>query len=247
MKITILTLFPKMIYGFVNESILKRAQEKHAVSIEIINIRDFAVDNYGSVDDKPYGGGVGMVMRVEPIYKAIQFAKSKFQISNSKQTLNSTLQKIILTSARGKTYKQTTAQLLSNFDHLIIICGHYEGVDERILHYVDEEISIGDYVLTGGELPACIIADSIIRLLPGVLKHKEATDKESFSHVLPESSTKQYQLTTVLEYPQYTRPEKFMGKTVPKILLSGDHKKIEKWRQKKAFEITEKKRPDLCN
>lgn len=239
MKITILTLFPNMIHGFVNESILKRAQMKKLVQIEVVNIRDFAVDTYGTVDNKPYGGGVGMVMRIEPIYKAIQFAKSKFQNPNPKQIPKSKLQikqKVILTSAKGKTYSQTMALQYSTFDHLIIICGHYEGVDERILDYVDEEISIGDYVLTGGELPACIIADSVGRLVKGVLTHDKATEIESYA--------KSGGLT-LLEYPQYTRPEEFMGKKVPEILLSGNHEKIKEWREKMSYKETKIKRPDL--
>jgi len=230
-----------MINGFLNESILKRAQEKKLVDIEIVNIRDFAIDSYGTVDNKPYGGGVGMVLRIEPLYKAIQFAKSKFQNPNPKQISKSKLQikqKIILTSAKGKTYNQTIAKNYSTLDHLIIIAGHYEGVDQRILDYVDEEISVGDYVLTGGELPACIIADSVTRLVKGVLKHNEATENESFSKALDKP-------TTLLEYPQYTRPKEFRGKKVPEILLSGDHKKVNEWRQNKSLEETKNNRPDL--
>lgn len=236
MKITILTLFPKMIDGFLNESILKRAQEKELVQIEIVNIRDFADDAYGTVDGKPYGGGVGMVMRVDVLHKALTHVKTK----NKKL-------KVILTSAKGKKYNQTKAKEYAILDHIIIIAGHYEGVDERILDYVDEEISVGDYILTGGELPACIIADSIVRLIPDVLKHKEATEKESFSQSLHELSTNNQELTTLLEYPQYTRPEEFMGKKVPEILLSGDHEKIKKWQKEKAIEETKNKRPDLLD
>jgi len=252
-----------MLQGFLNESILKRAQEKKLVEFEIVNIRDFADDSYGTVDNKPYGGGVGMVMRVDVLYRALSSTipnslpcHPEF-ISGSKKILNQVQNdrlsvrhdtkksKIILTSAKGKTYNQSIAKNYSTLDHLIIIAGHYEGVDERILDYVDEEISVGDYVLTGGELPACIIADSIVRLLPGVLKHQEATDKESFSKLLDKSTTNNQQPATLLEYPQYTRPEEFMGKKVPEVLISGDHKKIEEWRQKKALEETKKKRPDL--
>ena len=253
MKISILTLFPKMIDGFLNESILKRAQEKKLVEIEIINIRDFAVDNYGTVDDKPYGGGVGMVMRVDVLYKALTYVKNSHFVSQGGTSRDKQKSKVILTSAKGKTYNQSLSIQFSTFDHLIIIAGHYEGVDERILDFVDEEISVGDYVLTGGELPACIIADSVARLVKGVLKHSEATEKESFSQVLCELTTNDtsislsvnQRLTTMLEYPQYTRPEEFMGKKVPEILLSGDHKKVNEWRQNKSLEETKNKRPDL--
>ncbi len=224
MHITILTLFPNMIQGFISESIIKRAQAQKKVTIDIIDIRDFAVDSYKTVDGKPYGGGIGMIMRVDVIYHALQKVKKDTS-------------RILLTSARGNVYTQQKAvELTSSHKDIIIIAGHYEGVDERISHFIDEEISIGDYILTGGELPACIIADSIVRLIPGVLKHKEATEIESFSL----SSKK-----ILLEYPQYTRPEQFMGYTVPSILLSGDHAKIDAWKKKQAMKITAKRRPDL--
>ncbi|PIY69011.1 tRNA (guanosine(37)-N1)-methyltransferase TrmD [Candidatus Roizmanbacteria bacterium CG_4_10_14_0_8_um_filter_39_9] len=228
MKISIITLFPSMIDSFINESILKRAQEKKLVEIEVINLRDSAIDDYGTVDDKPYGGGVGMVIRVDVIKKAINFVTSRQSpVAN---------RKIILTSARGKTYKQSVAKEYSKLDHLIIIAGHYEGIDERVMEYVDEEISVGDYVLTGGELPACIIADSVTRLVSGVLKHPEATELESFSLIEGQQ---------LLECPQYTRPEEFKGKKVPEILLSGNHKNISDWRKAQAIDITKKRRPDL--
>ena len=231
MKISIITLFPKMISGFFEESIIKRAKEKKLAEVEIINLRDFAIDDYGTVDDRPYGGGAGMVLRVDIIHKAISKIKnqrSKTQIKNQKI-------KIVLTSAKGKQFNQEKAQEYSKLNHLVIIAGHYEGVDERVLDYVDEEISTGDFVMTGGEIPAAAIADSVIRLIAGVLKKDEATKQESFN----------INKKKLLEYPQYTRPENFMGKKVPKILLSGDHKKIEDWRMKKTIEETRKKRPDL--
>ena len=233
MKISIITLFPKMIEGFLYESILKRAQEKKLVEIEIVNLRDFAIDDYGSVDDRPYGGGVGMVLRVDVIYKALSYVKTS---SFAKASADKQMLKVILTSARGKTYNQQITQNYSKLEHIIIIAGHYEGVDERVLEYVDEEISVGDYVLTGGELPACIIADSVIRLIPGVLKKEEATQLESFSNI---------DGNTLLEYPQYTRPEEFMGEKIPGILLSGNHNEIEKWRITQSKKITKKRRPDL--
>lgn len=227
-----------MISGFLNESILKRAQEKKLVEIEIINLRDFAIDDYGTVDDRPYGGGAGMVLRVDVVCKAIENVKStnlpagkagQSQISNFET-------KIILTSARGRTYKQSIAQEYSKLDHIIIVAGHYEGLDERVLEYVDEEVSVGDYILTGGELPACIIADSVTRLIPSVLKKEEATQLESFSEI---------EGKLLLEYPQYTRPEIFEGKKVPEILLSGNHKNVDDWRNEQALQETKKKRPDL--
>ena len=224
MKISIITLFPKMISGFFEESIVKRAVEKKLVEIEIINLRDFAIDDYGTVDDRPYGGGAGMILRVDVIHKAI--SKIKKQKS-----------KIVLTSPKGKIFDQKKAQGYSQLDHLIIIAGHYEDVDARILDYVDEEVSMGDFILTGGEIPASAIVDSIVRLIPGVLKKDKATINESFN----------INDKKILEYPQYTRPEEFMGKKVPEVLLKGDHKKIEKWREEKAIEETKLKRPDLLD
>ena len=224
MKISIITLFPKMISGFFEESIVKRAVEKNLVEIEIINLRDFAIDDYGTVDDRPYGGGVGMILRVDVIHKAIS------KIKNRKS-------KIVLTSPKGKVFDQKKAQEYSKLDHLIIIAGHYEDVDARVQGLVDEEISMGDFILTGGEIPASAIVDSIVRLLPGVLKKEQATISESFN----------INGKKILEYPQYTRPEEFMGKKVPEILLKGDHKKIEEWKEEKAIEETKLKRPDLLD
>lgn len=224
MKISIITLFPKMISGFFEESIVKRAVEKNLVEIEIINLRDFAIDDYGTVDDRPYGGGAGMILRVDVIHKAIS------KIKNQKS-------KIVLTSPKGKIFDQKKAQGYSQLDHLIIIAGHYEDVDARILDFIDEEVSMGDFILTGGEIPASAIVDSIVRLIPGVLKKDKATINESFN----------INDKKILEYPQYTRPEEFMGKKVPEVLLKGDHKKIEKWREEKAIEETKLKRPDLLD
>lgn len=217
-----------MISGFFEESIVKRAQEKKLVEIEIINLRDFAIDDYGTVDDRPYGGGAGMILRIEPIYKAVQSAISNFQFPISK---------IVLTSPKGKIFSQKKAQEYSKLDHLIIIAGHYEDVDARVLDFVDEEVSMGDFILTGGEIPASAIVDSVVRLIPGVFKKEQATISESFN----------IGGKKILEYPQYTRPEEFMGKKVPEILLKGDHKKIEKWKEEKAIEETKLKRPDLLD
>ena len=231
MKITILTLFPKMISGFFEESIIKRAQDKKLIEIEIINLRDFAIDDYGTVDDRPYGGGAGMILRVDVIYKALAKVKSeKLKVKNKSQNL-----KVLLTSPKGKIFDQKKAQEYSRLNHLIIIAGHYEDVDVRALDYVDEEISMGDFILTGGEIPASAIVDSVVRLIPGVLKKDQATKNESFN----------FNNQKILEHPQYTRPEEFMGKKVPGILLKGDHKKIEKWQMEKALKETRKKRPDL--
>lgn len=222
MKITILTLFPKMISGFIDESIIKRAVEKKLVELEIVNIRDFAVDKYGTVDDRPYGGGAGMVMRVDVVDRALEKVKTDKS-------------KVILTTPKGKTYDQNKAMEYSRENHLIIIAGHYEGVDERVLEQVDEEISLGDFVMTGGEIAAAAIADSVIRLIPGVLKKEEATINETFN----------IGGKKLLEYPQYTRPEEYKGKRVPEILIGGNHKDINQWRMEKAIEETRKKRPDL--
>jgi len=240
MKISIITLFPKMISGFFEESIVKRAVEKKLVEIEIINLRDFAIDDYGTVDDRPYGGGAGMILRIEPIYKAInKITNSELRIKNknSKSVIRNQKIKIILTSPKGKVFNQKKAQEYSRLDNLIIIAGHYEDVDARVLDYVDDEISMGDFILTGGEIPASAIVDSVVRLIPGVLKKDQATKNESFD----------FNDKKILEYPQYTRPEEFMGKKVPEILLNGDHKKIEKWQLEKAIEETQKKRPDLLD
>lgn len=214
MKITILTLFPQMFEGPFAHSIVKNAQEKGLVEIKFVDIRDFGIGKHKTVDDKPYGGGVGMVFRADVLKNAINFALDK--------NLSTKEQKIILTSASGKTFEQTDAVAFSKIKHLIIICGHYEGVDERIKKYIDYDLSIGNYVLTGGEIPAMVITDSVTRLVKGVLK-SDATEKESFS---VDQNT--------LEHPQYTRPEVFEGQKVPEVLTTGDHKKIENWKKENS-------------
>ncbi len=230
MKIDILTLFPKMFEGVFSESIIKRAQEKGLVEIKVHNLRDWARDKRGTVDDKPYGGGVGMILRVDIIDQAL----NKLKTENRKH-------KTILLTPQGKVFNQKKAQELTKEKNLILICGHYEGVDERVReHLVDEEISIGDYVLTGGEIPAMVVVDSLVRLIPGVLEKEEAIENESF-----QSSVYGLQSTALLEHPQYTRPEEYKGWKVPEVLLSGNHKKIEEWREKKSLERTKKRRPDL--
>lgn len=231
MKISILTLFPEMFQGVFDHSILKIAQEKNLVDIGFINIRDFGIGKHKIVDDTPYGGGAGMIMRVDVIASAL--AEIKHEKSNMRN------QRVILLDPQGKTYNQKKAQELTKYDHLIFICGRYEGVDERVRDFVDEEISLGDYVLTGGEIPTMAIIDSVVRLLPGAIT-KASTSDESFSNY--SLNAKRY---TLLEYPQYTRPPVYNGKKVPAILLLGDHKKILAWRETEAIKKTKKRRPDL--
>jgi len=207
MRFDLLTIFPGVFSAYLNESILKRAQRSKKVSFHTHDLRDFTTDKHRSVDDRPYGGGVGMVMKVEPIYNAL-----KALPNNSKR-------RVLLMSAKGKTFTQADAKRLSSYKQIVIVCPRYEGVDERVMDYVDEEVSIGNYVLTGGELPAMVVVDAITRLLPGVLGKDESSVDESHSE------------PGVLEYPQYTRPEVFKRKPVPKELLGGNHKKIALWRQ----------------
>ena len=226
MRIDIITIFPKMFAPVLNESIIKKAQDKGKVKIHIHNLRDHTLDKHRKVDDRPFGGGSGMVMQPEPIFRAVKHLK----LSTIDYRLST---KIILLAPQGKTLNQKIAKRLAKYKHLILICGHYEGVDERVRQYlVDEEISIGDYVLTGGELPAMVLVDTMVRLLPGVLGDKNSLNFESFE-------------SNLLEYPHYTRPAKFRGMPVPGVLLSGDHKKIEDWRRKAALKRTKEKRPDL--
>ncbi len=223
MTIDILTLFPQMFKGPFDESILRRAQDKGLVEINIHNLRDWAEDERGTVDDRPFGGGPGMIIKPQPVFNAVESLKSKVKSQKSK---------VILLTPQGKVFNQKMAQELSKLENIILICGHYEGADERIReHLVDEELSIGDYILTGGELPAMVVTDAIVRLLPGVLEKPEAVESESFS--------------TLLEHPQYTRPENFKGWKVPKVLLSGNHQEIKKWREEQALKKTKKRRPDL--
>lgn len=231
MKIDIVTLFPKMFKGPFEESIVKRAREKGLVQVGIHDIRKWAKDKHKTVDDRPYGGGVGMVLMIEPIYRALRDLKKE----NKKA-------KVILLDAGGKKFTQAKANQLSQEKHLVFIAGHYEGMDHRVHeHLINEEISIGDYVLTGGELPTMVVVDSVVRLVPGVLEKPEATQLESFSNLTPDTRHP----IPVLEYPQYTRPEEFQRWKVPEILLSGNHKKIQEWKEQKALERTKKNRPDL--
>lgn len=218
MKFDILTLFPEM-FGPVKESIIGRAQEKQLIDINLINIRDFSKDKHKHVDDTPYGGGAGMVIKADVVYDAYK--------SVAKPNA-----KVIYLTPQGKVLNQNKVVELAKEEHIILLCGHYEGIDQRVIDKINpEEISIGDYVLTGGELPAMVLVDSISRYVDGVL-NKDSIEEESFSNGL-------------LEYPQYTRPEIFEGVKVPEVLLSGNHQNIEKWRKEKSLEITKKKRPDL--
>lgn len=223
MIIDIITIFPEVFKPYLNESILKIAQEKGKLKVKLHNLRDYTLDKHRKVDDRPFGGGPGMLMSAEPIFRAVEEISQNYKSKS----------KIILLSPQGKPLNQKLAQRLSKLKRLILICGRYEGVDERVRERLaDEEISIGDYVLTGGELPAMVLVDTVVRLIPGVLGHKDSIRDESFS-------------ADLLEYPQYSRPADFKGMKVPEILLSGDHKKIEEWRRKKALEVTKRKRPDL--
>ncbi|MGN1223018.1 MAG: tRNA (guanosine(37)-N1)-methyltransferase TrmD [Christensenellales bacterium] len=219
MRIDILTLFPEMFVP-LKTSILKRAQDSNLIEINIINFRDFSNSKHKQVDDVPFGGGDGMVLMCQPIFDCI----------NSIRKNNS---KIIYMSPKGKTLKQSNVVDYVNYEHIIILCGHYEGVDQRVIDYFNmEEISIGDYVLTGGELPSMVFVDCLSRLIPNVLHNNHSSVEESFSNNL-------------LEYPQYTRPSEFNGMRVPDVLLCGNHKEIEKYRYEKALEITKRNRPDL--
>lgn len=218
MKIDILTLFPKMFEGILQESIMKRAMEQGFVTIHPINFREYSKLNNHQVDDTPYGGGSGMVLRCEPLVEAIESLRTKDS-------------KVILLCPQGVPYKEQKAKELADLKHIILVCGHYEGYDERIRNFVDEEISIGDYVLTGGEIPAMVIIDSVVRLIPGVIK-KDSYESDSFSNNL-------------LDYPTYTKPYEFRGLKVPDILLSGNHQKIKQWREDQALINTKKRREDL--
>ncbi|MBP9702914.1 tRNA (guanosine(37)-N1)-methyltransferase TrmD [Candidatus Woesebacteria bacterium] len=224
MKIDIITLFPDFFESLKSHSIVGRAIGSGKVELHTHNLRDWATDSYGSVDDHPYGGGPGMVLRFDVLLTALKAVKE--------MTKKSGKTKVILLTPQGQVYKQATALELSKIDNLILICGHYEGFDERIREYVDMELSIGDYVLTGGELAAMIVVDSVSRLLPGVLGDDMSSHDESHSEGL-------------LEYPQYTRPPEHDGKVVPEILLSGNHPKIDEWRREQSVIRTKTRRPDM--
>ncbi|MDP3059016.1 MAG: tRNA (guanosine(37)-N1)-methyltransferase TrmD [bacterium] len=227
MRIDVLTLFPEMFQSVLNSSIIKRAIDKGLVKINLINIRDYAPGKHRVVDDSPYGGGAGMVMKAEPIVLA---AEAVFETQRREQC------RVLLMSPCGRVFSQNKAAELAQQSHLMLICGHYEGVDERVREMiVDEDISIGDYILTGGELPSLVVIDSVVRLLPGVLGSVASNQEESFGE------------GGLLEYPQYTRPYEFRGFKVPDVLLSGNHKEVSNWRKQQAVRRTKLKRPDLLS
>ena len=224
MRISVLTIFPELIASPLQEGIIRRAIQSQAIEIHITNIRDFATGKHAMTDDRPYGGGEGMVMKPEPLAAALKEV-------NSQQGKGH----VILLSPQGRKYSQKVAEELAEKEHLILMCGRYEGVDERIRsHYIDEEISLGDYILTGGELAAMVVIDSVTRLLPGVLGCTDSADRDTFSR-------------GGLKYPQYTRPKIFEGHGVPDVLMSGDHARIAEWRLAESVRITREKRPDLLN
>lgn len=244
MKIDILTLFPDMVKGPLEESILKRAQEKGLVKIDVLDIRSFTHNRHKTADDAPYGGGAGMVLKPEPIFEAVEsiigrlsvggrqslVAGRRLPASDKQRAIND--KRIILMTPQGKRFDQRRAKELAKEGHLVFICGHYEGIDERVKRIVTDEISIGDYVLTGGELATLVVIDALVRLIPGVLGKAESIICDSF-------------YSGLLDYSHYTRPEEYRGMRVPRILLSGDHKRIAQWRRKEALKRTLEKRPDL--
>lgn len=224
MKISVMTLFPEIFESYLGESIMKRAIDKDILDVDLYNIRDFSENKHKKVDDYPFGGGAGMVMTPQPIYSTYKKILEDNNIEKAR---------VIYLSPKGKTFDQKMAKSLAKEDNIVFLCGHYEGIDQRIIDMiVTDEVSIGDYVLTGGELPALVMIDSISRLIPGVLNRTESFEDESFENNL-------------LEYPQYTRPREFEGLEVPEVILSGNHGNIDEWRLKEAEVLTEKRRPDL--
>ncbi len=226
MHFQVITLFPEMIDSAMNTSIIGRAVKNGIISIDTVNLKNYSCNSYGSVDDYTYGGGAGMLMQCEPVYNAYLSAMENLENPDKKP-------RVVFTTPQGRVFDEKIAAELAESDDLIFLCGHYEGIDERVLEeIVTDNLSIGDYVLTGGELPSLVMMDAISRLVPGVLNNKESAETESFNNGL-------------LEYPQYTRPKEWHGKTVPEILLSGDHKKIELYRTREAIKRTAERRPDL--
>jgi tRNA (guanine37-N1)-methyltransferase len=224
MRFDIITIFPELFTGVVECGIIRRAVQSGLVDVRIINLRDFTKDKHRSVDDRPYGGGEGMVFMPEPLFEAIEFCRAQEKDVKSQ---------VVLLTPQGKTWSQNLVAEFATIPHLILVCGRYEGVDQRVIdNLVDREISIGDFVLSGGEIPAMVVLDSVVRLIPGALGCPDSAVNESFS-------------TGLLDFPQYTRPAEYRGQTVPDVLLSGDHAKIEKWRKEKALEQTKRARPEL--
>ncbi|MGE5279733.1 MAG: tRNA (guanosine(37)-N1)-methyltransferase TrmD [Deltaproteobacteria bacterium] len=226
MRIDVLTIFPSMFAPVLEESILKRAQKGGRIKVAVHDIRAYSADKHRKVDDRPYGGGSGMIMGCAPIFACLEDIVRRSRVAASRR-------RIVLLSPRGRTLTQRGCRRLAGLKHLVLICGRYEGVDERVTRYAaDEELSIGDYVLTGGELPAMVVIDAVARLIPGVLGNAESARSETFEGGM-------------LEYPQYTRPPVFRGKRVPAVLLTGDHKRIAAWRREESLRLTKKQRPDL--
>jgi len=226
MQIDVVTPFPGMFSGFLSESIIARAQKNRLVSIRILNLRDFTTDKHKTVDDYPYGGGAGMVLKPEPIFKAVDTIRGE----RPSETM-----RIVLMTPQGEAFTQAKAEELSGQAHLVFLCGHYRGVDERVIEgLVTDEISIGDYILSGGELPAAVVIDAVVRLLPGALGNTDSAEGDSFS-------------SGRLDHPHFTRPEEFRGMKVPDVLLSGHHANIESWREEQAMKRTQTRRPDLCD
>lgn len=225
MKFHCMTLFPALVENVLGESIIGRAQRDGKISLECYNIRDFSTDKHRKVDDTPFGGGMGMLMSCQPIFDCYDAVKAKIQ-ENART-------RVIYMSPKGRMFTHSVARELSEYDELVFICGHYEGVDQRVIDsLVDEELSIGDYVVTGGEIPACIVIDAVSRLVDGVLAAEECHEDESVA-------------SGILEYPQYTKPRSYRGLDVPEVLLSGDHKKIARWRLEESVKLTRERRPDL--
>ena len=230
MKIDILTIFPEMFKGPMTCSLMNRAIQNKILDINYVNIRSFTKDKHNKVDDRPFGGGPGMLMQVEPIYLSLKSVGVRKKNCLYKKPYKKPY--VIYMSPQGNLLNNKKVKILSKYEHLVLLCGHYEGVDERVLNWVDEEISIGDYVLTGGELPAMVLIDSVARMLPGVVQDKNSVEQDSFYNGM-------------LDYPQYTRPAKFKNMKVPEVLLSGNHLEIEKWRKQQSYERTKNRRPDL--
>lgn len=227
MRFHVLTLFPEMIMNGLNTSIIGRAMKKGLIELEAVNIRDYAANKHKKVDDYPYGGGAGMVMQAEPVYLSYKSIADSIMEKTGKKP------RVVYLTPQGKVFNQQMAEELSKEEDLIFLCGHYEGIDERVLEMiVTDNVSIGDYVLTGGELPSMVMIDAISRLVEGVLNNDDSAKYESFTG-------------SRLEYPQYTRPEEFMGRKVPEVLLSGDHKKVAQWREEESLKRTRERRPDL--
>ena len=231
MRVDVLTIFPRMFDGPLSESLMGRAQKKNIVSINICDIRSFTTDKHNTVDDRPFGGGPGMVFKPEPLYQALHAqGAARRVVTTPWPTVTTPL--VVYLSPQGKVFNQQYAQKLARYKHLILLCGHYEGIDERVMRWVHQEVSVGDYVLTGGEIPAMAVIDSVVRLVPGVVKEQKSIEQESF-------------MLDMLDYPHYTRPAVFKGVSVPKVLLSGNHERIEQWRQDQARKQTKIKRPEL--